>query len=253
MSFSPTIKAEALAVCGRHCCICHKFCGIKIECHHIAHESEGGPDTFENCIPVCFDCHADMRSYDFKHPKGTKYTPDELRQHRDRWYAKVATGGGLTPLPEYIPIDKEVFRVFQKLVPYYPTLDYLKGRSFAGFSFNRAPLRPIFEYAYYADRVEYEFLDPELEAARGEFSDAARRFNRLLAENTWGAHLPDHATVPPEWEVTQPDRFVKVVSDIHESVNAIETAYAQIVRLARLRLGVAGVIEPTASDVGGVV
>ena len=43
-------------------------------------------------IPVCFDCHSDMRSYDFKHPKGSKYTPDELRQHRDRWYEKVAVG-----------------------------------------------------------------------------------------------------------------------------------------------------------------
>ena len=62
MGFSQAVKAEALAACGRHCCICHKFCGTKIECHHIVHEAEGGPDTSENCMPVCFDCHADMRS-----------------------------------------------------------------------------------------------------------------------------------------------------------------------------------------------
>jgi hypothetical protein len=68
-----------------------------MECHHIVQEAEGGPDTSENCIPVCFDCHADMCSYDFKHPKGTKYTPEELRRHRDRWYEKVAAGGGLEP------------------------------------------------------------------------------------------------------------------------------------------------------------
>ena len=77
-----------------------------------------------------------MRSYDFTHPKGTKYTPDEIRQHRDRWYEKVAAGGGLAPVPEHVVVDKEVFRAFQELIPYYPTLDYLKGRNFAGFSFN---------------------------------------------------------------------------------------------------------------------
>jgi hypothetical protein len=190
-----------------------------------------------------------MRSYDFKHPKGTKYTPDELRQHRDRWYEKVAVGGGLAPLPEHVAVDKEVFRAFQEVVPYYPALDYLKGRNFAGFSFERAPLDPIFRYAHYADRVEYEFLDPELEAARGEFVDAARRFTQVISVNTWTTHLTGCSTVPPEWEETQPDRFSSVVAEIHESANSIERAYAHIVRLARCRLGVVGVIERIARDV----
>lgn len=206
-------------------------------------------DTFENCMPVCFDCHADMRSYDFKHPKGTKYSTDELRQHRDRWYVKVAAGGGLAALPEHVAVDKEVFRVFQELVPYYPSLDYLKERNFAGFSFERAPLDPIFRYAHYADRVEYEFVDPELEAARGEFVDAARCFTRVLSTNSWPTHLTGCSTVPPEWEEEQPERFDRVVTEIHASANAIEKAYAQIVRLARRRLGEVGVIEPPLPNV----
>jgi len=89
MSFSKIIKEKVLVACGRHCCICHKFCGTKIEHHHIISKNEGGLNNFDNCIPLCFDCHADMRSYDYKHPKGTKYTPSELKQHRDRWYEKV--------------------------------------------------------------------------------------------------------------------------------------------------------------------
>ena len=60
-----------------------------MELHHAVQTAEGGADTLENCIPLCFECHADLRSYDHKHPKGTKYTPDELRRHRDNWYAKV--------------------------------------------------------------------------------------------------------------------------------------------------------------------
>jgi len=141
-----------------------------------------------------------------------------------------------------------VFRAFQELVPYYPALDYLKDRNFAGFSFQRAPFDPIFRYAHYADRVEYEFLDPELEAARGEFVDAARRFTRVVSQNTWPTHLAGCSTVPPEWEEMQPDRFDRVVTEIHEGANAIEKAYAQIVRLARRRLGVVGVIEPRAPE-----
>ena len=64
MPFDSNVKEDVLVSCGRHCCICHKFCGTKIEVHHIREESEGGDNAAENAIPLCFDCHADMRSYD---------------------------------------------------------------------------------------------------------------------------------------------------------------------------------------------
>lgn len=248
MGFSPAVKAAALAAAGRHCCICHKFCGTKIECHHIVHESEGGPDTYDNCIPVCFDCHADMRSYDHKHPKGTKYSAAELRQHRDRWYTKVADGGGAITLPEHREVDKAVFRVFQQLVPYVPTLDYLSTCNVAGFSFRRDPLLPLFRYADSGDRVEYEFVDPELEAARGEFRDAARRFTNVVSNNSWFTHVEGMSTVPPEWEETQPERFWRVVDEIHSSARDILAAYDTIVRLARRRLGVTGLSASVSPD-----
>jgi hypothetical protein len=249
VGFSSGVKAAALAASGRHCCICHKFCGTKIESHHIVLDTEGGDDSFENCIPVCFDCHSDMRSYDFKHPKGTKYSAEELREHRDRWYAKVAAGGGLTPLAEHVAVDKEVFASFQTLVPYYPTLDYLKGRNFAGFSFHMEPFDPLFRYDHYSDRAEYEFLDPELEAARGEFVAAVRQFTRLIGQNTFTTHNPGFSTVPMDWEEKYPERFEKVVTDIHAAADEIERTYAGLIRLARKRLGVSGVIEPVSSGV----
>jgi hypothetical protein len=31
VGFSPAVKGAALAACGRHCCICHRFCGTKDE------------------------------------------------------------------------------------------------------------------------------------------------------------------------------------------------------------------------------
>ena len=70
MSFPEGVAARALVASGRCCCICHKFCGTKIELHHIKQHAYGGEDTFENCIPLCFDCHEDMGKADPKHPKG---------------------------------------------------------------------------------------------------------------------------------------------------------------------------------------
>ncbi|TLS51807.1 hypothetical protein FE782_12910 [Paenibacillus antri] len=93
MAFSNNVSVKALVSCGRHCCLCHKFCGIKIELHHIKQKADGGEDTFENCIPLCFDCHAEVQAYNSKHPKGRKFTVNELIKHRDRWYDTVLTNG----------------------------------------------------------------------------------------------------------------------------------------------------------------
>jgi hypothetical protein len=90
MGFSSDIVEKALVASNRCCCICHKSCGTKIELHHIVQKADDGDDIFENCIPLCFDCHAEVASYNPHHPKGRKFTKGELIKHRDTWYAKVA-------------------------------------------------------------------------------------------------------------------------------------------------------------------
>lgn len=89
MGFSKEAVDDALVACGRCCCICHKFCGVKIETHHIIPVSKGGDDSFENCIPLCFDCHADVEHYNVEHPRGRKFSPSELKKHRDAWYKEA--------------------------------------------------------------------------------------------------------------------------------------------------------------------
>lgn len=89
MPFSENVKIKAMVACGRYCCICHKFCGNNMEVHHIKAQADNGNDSFENAIPLCFDCHAIVRQYDPKHPKGIKFSEKELILHRDNWYRKV--------------------------------------------------------------------------------------------------------------------------------------------------------------------
>ena len=76
---------ELLKACHRRCCVCHRFCGVKIETDHIVTKADGGPDSIENAIPVCFECHAEIHSYNDKHPRGRKFRPEELRLHKEQW------------------------------------------------------------------------------------------------------------------------------------------------------------------------
>lgn len=83
--FSRNEVDELLVKCHRRCCICHRFCGTKIETDHIEPRAESQDDSIENAIPVCFECHAEIHSYNDEHPRGRKFRPGELRQHWDQW------------------------------------------------------------------------------------------------------------------------------------------------------------------------
>jgi HNH endonuclease len=85
MAFPDKEAQELLASCHRRCCICHRFCGFKMELDHILPKGDGGPDSIENAIAVCFECHAEIHAYNDKHPRGRKYRPEELKRHKAQW------------------------------------------------------------------------------------------------------------------------------------------------------------------------
>ena len=89
MSFSRKVRKDALVASARHCCICHRFKGVNVEVHHIIHTAQGGTNDPENAIVLCFDCHADVGHYNPDHPKGSRYSPSELRKARDAWHESV--------------------------------------------------------------------------------------------------------------------------------------------------------------------
>ena len=83
--FSRDEVACLLVRCHRRCCICHRFCGVKMETDHIEQATESQDHSIANAIPVCFDCHAEIHAYNTSHPRGRRITRDELRMHRDQW------------------------------------------------------------------------------------------------------------------------------------------------------------------------
>ena len=90
MTFSSTVAENLLVKAHRHCCLCHKPAGTKMEIHHMVPRSQGGDDTEDNGIPLCFDCHAEAETYNPNHPRGRRLTPAELKRHRDQWFEIVS-------------------------------------------------------------------------------------------------------------------------------------------------------------------
>jgi hypothetical protein len=70
--FPEKAATDLIVRCHRRCCICHRFCGVKLELDHMTPAGEGGSDEIENAIPVCFECHAEIHSYNDKHPRGRR-------------------------------------------------------------------------------------------------------------------------------------------------------------------------------------
>lgn len=85
MVFDELGVSKLLANCHRRCCVCHKFCGVKMEVHHIHWKSKSGSDNIDNAIPLCFECHAEVNHYNPGHPKGRKFTKEELHEHKKQW------------------------------------------------------------------------------------------------------------------------------------------------------------------------
>jgi HNH endonuclease len=235
MGFPSDVKEQVLLACGRHCCLCHKFCGLKIELHHIIQASEGGLDTFENCIPLCFDCHGDMRSYDHKHPKGTKYTPSELKRHRDKWYAKAAGAVSLAGAEATATEDRKVFAWLVLALPYEGVVSLLERKDF-GAPFQLQSLDALDRFLHEAQSPHNEFLDSDLEALRAELISRVRSFDLYLSLNTFPMSNPAFQAVPREWEDQQPKRFVETIDKLNELSKQAAIAYHALVRESRRRL-----------------
>ena len=111
MPFPPNIKETALVACKRRCCLCEEHVHIAVECHHIVQEEDGGDNSFDNCIPLCRNCHSYVASYNPRHPVGTQYSENELKKRRNNFYAEMnsARSGGWPPWldPDIVEITPE--------------------------------------------------------------------------------------------------------------------------------------------------
>jgi hypothetical protein len=131
--FSEEIKIKVLLWSYRHCCLCGKQCGTKIEVHHIVPKSKGGTGDPDNAIPLCFDCHAEVAAYQCEHPTGTKFSKKELKARREQIYEEHTRH--LVPPLDYKITQQLPFGNKKRIFPdvgltVVNLSDYLKARVF---------------------------------------------------------------------------------------------------------------------------
>lgn len=97
MAFSPSVHQDALVSAVRHCCVCRRYKGVKIEVYHPVSPANGGSEEPDNAVALCFDCHADAGRYHPGHPRGAKFSPAALRQAHDSWHTLVKADGIQSP------------------------------------------------------------------------------------------------------------------------------------------------------------
>ncbi|WP_438709979.1 HNH endonuclease [Aquimarina muelleri] len=236
MGFNKKVVEDALISCGRHCSLCHKFCGTKIELHHIKQKKDGGEDSFENCLPLCFDCHADVMQYNPQHPKGKKYTESELKRHRNSWYKKVKNSeGSVITNSNYLNLDKATFERLNKLLESKNLMYFIKQNGFVGGPFPDKIYLDIYRFLIECELPEFEFIDADLEGLKSELRQNLEKLYELILKHTFGAG-PDRQSIPREWKMQQPERLDKAIEDFTKLTPIVSDNYETLIKLGRRKL-----------------
>ncbi len=216
-----------------------------MELAHIEPKAENAPNTFENCIPVCFDCHADIGHYNNDHPRGKKYTASELQRHRDSWYAKVKSSGGPTATEAHLVLDRKLFSQISGVLPVNGSMAFVQQLNVeVPFCFGR--LADLREFYWFCQRPDVEFMDADLETlliALVSFSD---EFVSLLAANTFPikGSKEDLNELSEEWRYKNPKSFMEMLYQILDTRTKLLESFAAFVGGGRRKLGIDYVAEP---------
>jgi hypothetical protein len=182
MPFSPKTRETVLVSCSRSCCLCHRFRGTKIEVHHIVPLASGGTNDISNAIPVCFDCHADIEHYNINHPKGTKYSENELKSHRDLWFEKVSKTYSRTLSETPSDIDIRIALEIHGHMEKHGSYNFLRDGSFwTGCDYNTT-FNEITELDAKFLLPDMQFLDSDLEESRAIFATDLKQAVSLMGQ-----------------------------------------------------------------------
>lgn len=160
--------------------------------------ADDGEDTFENCIPLCLDCHAEVGAYDPKHPKGRRFTPSELKMHRNRWYEKVKNTGIVYLSDDYLKVDHRLFQKIREMLPGDTIIKFLREHDYGG-SFPRIYHVPLYDFIEWSELPETEFFNATLEAMRAELESSIRQFLKACSGRIFRHHNSDWLSIPSEW------------------------------------------------------
>jgi hypothetical protein len=133
--------------------------------------------------------------------------------------------------------DRRLFEQFKRVLPSDGSVAFIDTLSMAAGSFHPANLDDLDNFADTWNDAEHEFLDRKLERKRKHLLKLIKEYRLLVGGNTFRTR-DGEATVPPEWESEQPDRFNQAVNILHDKAGEVVEAHQQLIRLARKKLEV---------------
>jgi hypothetical protein len=204
-----------------------------MECHHIVPQSKGGDDSYENCIPLCFDCHAEVGHYSDDHPKGTKFSSAEVRGCRDHWYSAYASGVVSGAPGEHEELDRKLFLRLYDLLGGSKRMQHFREHDYGG-GFQIKIEHGLSDFEREAGFPQTEFFDAQMAGALGDLVGAVRAYQHAAVGRVWFSG--EYASIPAEWQGTQDERFDEAVETMNQVATKVWDAFVQFVKTARIRL-----------------
>lgn len=134
---------------------------------------------------------------------------------------------------ETIILDRQVFeKIRNELLPQTGSISFLRHNNFAGFSFNNNIMDDLDNFENECQKSDFEFLNPALEKIKLELLSYVKHFIEQIDNHTFPTNY-GRQTVPPEWELNQPERFREVVNNLDETKFQICNKYDELIKMGR--------------------
>lgn len=131
--------------------------------------------------------------------------------------------------------DEKLFEKLINLLPSNSVIRFLDQNNMAGFPFRDSELDPVRKFYYEWAVAENEFIDKNLELLKKSLHERIDNYLEIIAYQTWPLNSNlEFRSVPSEWELEQPDRFKKVVGELHKIAGEIVETHQNLVREAKI-------------------
>jgi hypothetical protein len=101
-----------------------------------------------------------------RHPRGNKFTPEELGQHRDKWFAQVSKSQFAGNDAEMTEIGRQIFRELREILPSDGPVRFISPYLRGGLAPEK--LEQLETFGLWAYLPENEFFNADLNSLTAE-------------------------------------------------------------------------------------
>ncbi|WP_010448922.1 TIR domain-containing protein [Vibrio rotiferianus] len=139
---------------------------------------------------------------------------------------------------ETLHLDQNLMISLKEVLPANGSIAFIDEQNMAGFAFEKAKLNDLRNFVATWHDAEHEFVNEEIEALKSSLYRKVTQYMSLISTNTFSLRDPKYVSVPAEWEREDSVHFFNVVNELHEAASDIVQLHRELLRAARVTLGV---------------